>query len=223
VRADDLLVLFTDGVVEAVNSQGEEFGMDRLVALLTSSKERSPDEIVDLVYKKVIEFSGSELQYDDFTMLVTRFFGTIRDQKQYHVSLPARVESVPTLRDFVLRACHSHGLAGQDVEDILLAADEAATNVILHAYKGAESASEFDCRLDIQAGVRLRIEMTDKGAPFNQDAVPGPDVRENMAGRRRGGFGVYLIRSLMDRVDYFRKDDLNYFVAEKTLKKDEES
>lgn len=223
VRPDDLLVLFTDGVVEAVNSAGEEFGMDRLVEILQGAGERSPDEIVDLVFKKVMDFSGSELQYDDFTMLVTRFFGTIRDQKQYHISLPARVESVPLLRDFVLRACHSHGLAGQDVEDILLAADEAATNVILHAYKGADSAAEFECRLEIEAGARLRIEMTDQGAPFNQDAVPGPDVRENMAGRRRGGFGVYLIRSLMDHVDYFRKDNLNYFVAEKALKKDEES
>lgn len=223
VRAGDLLVLFTDGVVEAVNSAGDEFGMDRLTDILKASLDKNPDEIVQLVYRKVIEFSGSELQYDDFTMLVTRFFGTIRDQKTYEIKLPAQVESVPLLRDFVLRACQSHGLAGQDVEDILLAADEAATNVILHAYRDIETAQEFECRLQIQSGERLRIEMTDRGAPFNQDAVPGPDVRENMAGRRRGGFGVYLIRSLMDRVEYFRKDGLNFFVGEKALKKDEES
>ncbi|MCE9598747.1 MAG: SpoIIE family protein phosphatase [Spirochaetia bacterium] len=221
VRDGDLLVLFTDGVFEAVDRAGNEFGMDRLMDLLQEVRHKTPDEIVESVYRKVIEFSGSELQYDDFTMLVSRFFGTIRDKKDYKISLPARVESVPVLRDFILNACQRHGLAGQDLEDVLLVSDEAATNIVLHAYKGAGDAPDFDCEIEIESGNMFRIELRDHGIPFRRDEVPGPDIRENMAGRRRGGFGVYLIKSLMDSVEYHRKDDVNYFVAQKALKKDE--
>jgi len=221
VRDGDLLVLFTDGVIEAIDRRGNEFGMDRLMALLESTRNESPEAIVEAGYRKVIEFSGSELQYDDFTMLVARFFGTIRGKMDYHVSLPATVESVPVLRDFILNACQRHGLAGQDLEDVLLVSDEAATNIVLHAYNGDYGEPLFECELEIESGSLFRIQLKDRGAPFKKEEVPGPDIRENMAGRRRGGFGVYLIKSLMDSVEYHRKDEVNYFVAQKALKKDE--
>jgi len=221
VRDGDLLILYTDGVIEAVNSAGEEFGMDRLMSTLHEVRDRKPEEIVETVYKRVIDFSGSELQYDDFTMLVSRFFGTVRGKSDYHIALPARVESVPALRDFVLNACQRHGLAGQDLEDLLLVSDEAATNIVLHAYRKEDDKPTFDCDLEIEAGSLFRIQLRDQGIPFKREEVPGPDIRENMAGRRRGGFGVYLIKSLMDSVEYHRKGDTNFFVAEKILKKEE--
>ncbi|HMU85588.1 MAG TPA: SpoIIE family protein phosphatase, partial [Leptospiraceae bacterium] len=60
VRDGDLLILYTDGVIEAVNSAGEEFGMDRLMSTLHEVRDRKPEEIVETVYKRVIDFSGSE-------------------------------------------------------------------------------------------------------------------------------------------------------------------
>lgn len=48
VRDGDLLILYTDGVIEAVNSAGEEFGMDRLMSTLHEVRDRKPEEIVKL-------------------------------------------------------------------------------------------------------------------------------------------------------------------------------
>jgi len=67
----DVLVLFTDGIVEAVNPTGEEYGDDRLWAIVERTSRRSPDEIVDAVFSDVDAFARDGLQ-DDATVVVVQ-------------------------------------------------------------------------------------------------------------------------------------------------------
>ncbi len=220
ISPGDMLVLYTDGVVEAINPENEEYSLEKFVELITKNRNDTPEMLIDRVYRSVIDFSGSDLQYDDFTMLVTRFLGTIRDLGTYEIKLPARVESIPSLRDFIGKVCHRHGLSGQELEDILLVSDEAATNIVLHAYRDTElSEPEFECKLVIEAGTKITLEFRDHGQAFRLDEVKNPDLSENMAGRRKGGFGVYLIKSLMDSVNYRREAGINYLLTEKNLRR----
>jgi phosphoserine phosphatase RsbU/P len=67
----DLLSVFTDGVTEATNDQGEEFGEDRLIAALRASSNGNAEEILRSVRHAVEQFSGRD-QADDLTLIVTR-------------------------------------------------------------------------------------------------------------------------------------------------------
>ena len=67
--AGDLLVLFTDGVTEAMTSQGEEFGEERLLALMTAGPELGAAELQQKILQAVTEFSAGDLQ-DDATLIV---------------------------------------------------------------------------------------------------------------------------------------------------------
>ncbi|NTV45277.1 MAG: SpoIIE family protein phosphatase [Chlorobiales bacterium] len=68
----DLFVFFSDGITEAKNPSGEEFGMERLMSLVTENKDRSPDEIVNLIYNQLIDFARNVNPYDDITLLVIK-------------------------------------------------------------------------------------------------------------------------------------------------------
>ncbi len=218
VREGDTLVLYTDGVVEAVNQKEEEYGLSQFLRNLQENIQKTPEEMIQLIYQDVISFSGSDLQFDDFTMLVTKFRTSVDENREYHITLPARVESVPVLRDFITRISHRHGLAGEDLEDILISVDEASTNIILHAFSDKESeASSFQCNLFIETGRLFRVEFVDDGKFFSLDQVQEPSVQENLTGRRKGGFGVFLIRSLMNHVEYRREGGRNVLTAEKFL------
>ncbi len=70
LQPEDHLVLFTDGVVEALNSGGEEFGQDRLTALLRDSARCSTAEILTRLRNAVLSFSANTPQHDDITMMV---------------------------------------------------------------------------------------------------------------------------------------------------------
>ena len=220
VRENDQLILYTDGVVEAVDPQNEEYGFDRFVQQLRLHLHRDPGEIIEYVYRNVTGFSGSELQTDDFTMLISRFHGTIQGMREYHIRLPAQKNSIRIFRDQIMQLCMKHGLSGHDLDDILLVADEAATNIVVHAYGGQEGEnSYFDCDLQIDSENMVRLQFRDQGQPFMMQEVPSPNVADNLAGRRKGGFGVYLMKSLMQRVEYARTDGVNYLIAERSLKK----
>jgi serine phosphatase RsbU (regulator of sigma subunit) len=72
MRPGDLLVVFSDGVTEAVNAEGDEFGDDRLAACLAAVRGRSAQEALAAVEQAVAEFVGSEPARDDMTVMVLR-------------------------------------------------------------------------------------------------------------------------------------------------------
>jgi serine phosphatase RsbU (regulator of sigma subunit) len=71
----DLLMLYSDGVVEAANPSGEEFGEDRLIAAVESGLDREPAEIRDRILRSVRSFTGSDILADDQTLLAIRYTG----------------------------------------------------------------------------------------------------------------------------------------------------
>ena len=71
LNRDDVLAVFSDGVTEAANRDGDEFGETRLADLLTSSRGCAAREIADRVILAVKAFNGGD-QHDDLTLVVAR-------------------------------------------------------------------------------------------------------------------------------------------------------
>ena len=68
----DTLVLYTDGVTEAMNAEDEEFGLDRLRDLFTNVPPRNPKETNAAIFEAVSAFAGDTPQSDDITCLACR-------------------------------------------------------------------------------------------------------------------------------------------------------
>lgn len=73
LSAGDILVLYTDGVTEAENSRGEEFGMERLSALIRGGHTLSADGLMNHILESVTDFSRDVGLKDDATILVVNF------------------------------------------------------------------------------------------------------------------------------------------------------
>ncbi|WP_292522113.1 SpoIIE family protein phosphatase [Methanoculleus sp.] len=72
LESGDLLLLYTDGVTEAINPDEVQFGEERLIETVMGWRDLSPAEIIDRVRDAVTEFSGDEPQFDDMTLMVIR-------------------------------------------------------------------------------------------------------------------------------------------------------
>ena len=66
------LVLYSDGVTEAQNEDGEEFGDERLLEVLRGGAAYSPDEVIDQVIHAIDQFAGAAAQFDDITLMIVR-------------------------------------------------------------------------------------------------------------------------------------------------------
>lgn len=72
IQLGDLLVIQSDGVSEAMNTNNEQFGEERLQKLLLDNKDRTAEEIIDITIKEVRKHAGAHPQSDDITMMVLK-------------------------------------------------------------------------------------------------------------------------------------------------------
>jgi serine/threonine-protein kinase RsbW len=104
------------------------------------------------------------------------------------------------IRQFVSAKAQEFGFSEAVVHTIALAVDEACSNLIRHSYHLDVSK---ELVVDVRAeGELLIIEILDSGAAFNPINVPTPDLKQFAAQHRKGGFGVHIIRMVMDGVEY---------------------
>jgi serine/threonine-protein kinase RsbW len=116
------------------------------------------------------------------------------------MTFPARFEYLDEIREFVAQIAREGGFTDREVYSLQLAADEAASNIIEHAYEDSPDA-DFDVTCDMY-GDALIITMHDTGKPFDPSRVKQPNLKADLADRQIGGLGVYLMRKLMDEVHY---------------------
>lgn len=69
----DIMVLYTDGITEAKNEKGDEYGYDRLVEVIKEVKDMSPKEIQDRIIQSLYDFSGTHNINDDYTTMIVKF------------------------------------------------------------------------------------------------------------------------------------------------------
>ncbi len=116
------------------------------------------------------------------------------------VQFTAKFEFLDEIREFVGDIARAGGFGAKDVYNIQLAADEAASNVIEHAYEGVnDGLMELSCGV---SGNTITIILVDHGESFDPSAIPLPDLKADLSERKIGGLGIFLMRKLMDEVHY---------------------
>ena len=113
---------------------------------------------------------------------------------------PGRFESLADIRKFVFQAASEAGFDKKEIYAVELAVDEACSNIIEHAY-GGEDKGEIECTCnDTDHG--LEIIIRDDGRPFDPKLIPTPNFSVELNELKPRGAGLFLIRNLMDDVDF---------------------
>jgi serine/threonine-protein kinase RsbW len=115
------------------------------------------------------------------------------------LSLFADLSQLETISTFVIETGHELGLDERSIYELHLAVDEACTNVIQHAYRGLGGWIEVAVEAT-QGGLQVIIH--DRGEAFDPQAVPTPDPKTPLEQRPIGGLGLFLMRQVMDRVEF---------------------
>jgi serine/threonine-protein kinase RsbW len=108
----------------------------------------------------------------------------------------SRPDEVTRVRAWVADKAQAADFSTEDITALKLAVSEACSNVIRHAYEGADD-KDIIIAINIE-GDSLSLTITDFGRKFDLSRYKPPDL-DNPS---EGGYGVYLIRELMDEVEY---------------------
>ena len=186
----DVFYLYTDGVTEAMNAKGEQFGERRLCAELASGGWRIRESISDFV--------GGAEQSDDMTDMMICWHGQPEMQA---CDFAADGTSLAPALKFIRGALA--GTDGKAVAAMLNAADEVTSNIV--NYSGAEGY-----RIEVERTAdRVRLRFSDDGQPYNPLSHVDPDTHAAIEDRPIGGLGLVVVKRLADRVTYSREGNRN--------------
>jgi serine/threonine-protein kinase RsbW len=113
------------------------------------------------------------------------------------MTIPSDPERFREVRAWLLEVARAAGLPGREAHDAALAVNEICANIHRHAYAGNRNGRiDLSAESDVAVG-RLRLTVRDYGVTFDALSVPPPstDLQE-------GGYGVFLVKSLMDEVEW---------------------
>ena len=226
----DNVLLYSDGLVEAHDPNGEMYGFPRLRADLAT--ELAGSELLDELLDRLHAFTGTGWeQEDDITLVALRRSAGAGSSIRAESALPARDQAdepaderdgettilafelpgVPgnerIAMDRVAEAVAPLGLDPARLERLKTAVSEATMNAIEYG-----SGSDPDVPVGIvvaTADGELHVRITDRarGGPIPGDDAEEPDLEAKLAGLQKArGWGLFLIRNMVDRVDVIPGD-----------------
>nr|AGS53217.1 serine phosphatase RsbU [uncultured bacterium contig00093] len=224
LQRGDELFLYTDGVTEATDSQKTMFGDARLIESLYNYVDMPLQETVISIKGDIDKFAKGAEQADDITMLALRYVGageesprddcakeTVRVSEE--LSVEAKTENLNAVMDFVTRKLEAAGCLLQLQNQIAIAVEEIFVNIAHYAY----SPDAGDVKVRVSINDEIALEFEDSGKPYNPLEKEDPDITKSVQDREVGGLGIFMVKKLMDSVDYRREGDRNVLTLTKKV------
>ena len=125
------------------------------------------------------------------------------------------VSELERVMGHIAELCARHSLPPEVEYDLNLAMDEMVSNVAKHAYpRGGEHQFTVNISLSEEEFV---AHIEDDGIEFNPVEHPAPDLDASLEDRKIGGLGIFLVRQIMNSLEYHRVDGKNLLTLRKKL------
>ncbi len=135
--------------------------------------------------------------------------------KTRRLVLPNDIETIPQLNEFIDSVAEEVGLEMSLTMSLNLALEEAVVNVMEYAYpEGQKGNVEIEVTADQEW---MTFVIADTGIAFDPTMKEDADTTLSAEERPIGGLGIFLVRQLMDVIDYKRQDNKNVLTLQKKL------
>jgi sigma-B regulation protein RsbU (phosphoserine phosphatase) len=208
------LVMYTDGITEAFDEQGSQFGVERLVAVLEAiGSAGSVQDLGSTILREVSSFAGAAPQSDDITLLIldrmsASFPPMVMRLKGADITIGNALDPV---NGFAERA----GLPSELRNDVLVIVDEVLSNLLKYASPDRDKL-EVEIQMSIEKGA-LVLRFVDSGAPFDPLSATASQPEIPVEKRQAGGLGIHLIKALTDSQRHTREDGRNVLVLTRSI------
>ena len=201
LKEGDSIVLYTDGLNEAINSNKEEFGYENIAKSLQKSSLLK--ENVNILLKDLDRFEGEEEQFDDITLLGF----TIKKNVASFSYLNPKYEDIDDLTDKV--NAFLEGVDQNLVSKIDIIIDEAMNNIISYG----KTKTNKTLMMSVERGDDgLTLVFADNSHPFNPLTKKMRTVQENMEEGIIGGLGISIIKSISKETEYAYSNNKNILI-----------
>lgn len=196
-------LLFSDGINEGRNEQGDEYGMDRLKNSLSMG---TPTKVLESSWQEWKKFVQIEKLHDDACL------GILTCVPSPFLRVMSETKNCKKVRSFIEGWCMYAGFEDILRGQIVLAIDEAFTNIIRHAYIG-EVGNPIDISAELTEET-LEFKIRDYGKEFDPKNVPNRPLEMI----KPGGLGMHILHLTFEKVDHLPQNPGTELLLSKKIK-----
>jgi len=173
--------------------------------------------LLPAVKREVDNFADGTEQADDITMLALKInggrSGEAPEDAMKKLELDANIENLNKALEFINTELEQRGCPEDIQGKIEIAVEEIFVNIANYAYSPDSGSAVIYISVNDNAVIRFE----DTGRPYNPLEKPEPDLDKPLMERDIGGLGVFLVKKLMDNVEYERVGNRNVLILQKRL------
>jgi sigma-B regulation protein RsbU (phosphoserine phosphatase) len=205
----DALFAFSDGVTEAMDTDGRLYGEERLEHVLGQFESAAAEQLTGQALQSVEDFARGAEQADDITILAyrSRQSGETATRNMLDLTIEADIARIGDVLAEVQAFADQAQLAAGIGQKMGIILDELLNNSISYGFE-EPSGHEIDVHVHADAN-HLTLRVSDDGIPFNPFALNRPDTSLNVDDRQIGGLGVMLVSEMTDSQHYERLSGRN--------------
>ena len=128
--------------------------------------------------------------------------------------IDAKTENLNAVLDFINAELEAYGCGMKTMTQISIAAEEIFVNIAHYAYD--TGIGKAAVRVYINDGITIEFE--DNGKPYNPLENADPDITAKLGEREVGGLGIFMVKNIMDAVEYKRDGGKNILTVRKNFK-----
>ena len=212
----DQFLMYTDGVTEAMNENGELYGEERLKELLESNYWLHPRRLVKCVRDDVKRFANGAEQSDDITMMALEV--GVPPEITVTMLVPARVSELPNVTEFMHAELERRLCPVKALKQLDIAIEELFVNVASYAYPDATPENPGIVRIGCTYSAEppsVVVEIADDGIPYDPMAKPDAVTPDDIMEVPIGGLGILMAKRSVDEMTYERRDNSNVVTLKK--------
>jgi serine/threonine-protein kinase RsbW len=134
----------------------------------------------------------------------------------YKYKVGCSIENLKGVRDFIRGALKDHGVSDLQISEMVLALDEMCSNLMIHSHH-CNPEELFELHIEIEKDNPVVFEIIDDGSAFDINQFAEPDLGNLVHEKRKGGLGIRLVKSIMDKIEYQHNSGKNICRLIKTV------
>ena len=126
----------------------------------------------------------------------------------YRYNIGCSLSNLKGVREFIRTSLKGYNISELEMGAIVLALDEMCSNLMIHAHH-CNPQHHIELRIEIVSQHQFVFEIIDDGSMFDITQFNEPEIDSLIQEKRKGGLGIRLVKSIMDKIEYLKEDGKN--------------
>jgi serine/threonine-protein kinase RsbW len=126
----------------------------------------------------------------------------------YKYKVGCSIENLKGVRDFIRNVLKNYGVHELQISEMVLALDEMCSNLMIHSHR-CNPNELFELHINVEKDNPIVFEIIDDGTVFDINQFSEPELGNLVHEKRKGGLGIRLVKSIMDKIEYQNRSGKN--------------